>query len=50
MNLPVKLNKKWQIARIVFAEGQDFSFLEKWKKQLNDGRCGQKISLDEIGV
>ncbi len=36
MNLPVKLNKKRQIARIAFAEGHDFSFLEKWKKQLGN--------------
>jgi len=35
MNLPVKLNKQRQIASIVFAEGHDFSFLEKWKKQLD---------------
>jgi hypothetical protein len=36
MNLPVKLNKKRQIAKIVFAEARDFSFLKKWKDQLGN--------------
>jgi hypothetical protein len=51
MDVPVKLNGRRNAATVVFAEGTDFDFLEKWREKsrgIQHPRCVGAIEIAEL--